>query len=214
MAGAYESFKAACDIRRALVKANPESTALRMDLGSSLINLCEPLSKLGRKAEALEAARESVAIYRAVVVQTPGVGRFRSSLAHSLKARARFALENRQAAEAAEGALELKKLCPSSGSELYEAAKILAHASGSARQHPEPAGQARDADRYADQALAALREAVAAGLPKGAHPSDYAAFSILRGRPDYEEIIAGLPKAAPAGPRGDGSAGPLLPPEM
>jgi serine/threonine-protein kinase len=207
MAGAYESFTAACDIRRALVKANPESTAHRMDLGSSLINLSEPLSKLGRKAEALEAARESVAIYRAVVAQTPGVGGFRSSLAHSLKGCARFALENRRAAEAADSALELKKLCPGNGSELYETAKILAHASLSARQYPEPAGQATDADRYADQAVVALREAVAAGLPKGAHPSDYAAFSILRGRPDYEEIIAGLPKAAPASPRGDGSAG-------
>jgi serine/threonine-protein kinase len=207
MAGALESFTAACDIRRALVKSNPESTAYRMDLASSLINSCEPLSKLGRKAEALEAARESVAIYRTVVAQTPKVASFRASLAHSLKARARFALENRRAAEAADTALELKKLYPGNGSELYEAAKILAHASLSARRHPEPAGQSNDADRYADLALVALREAVAAGLPKGTDPSKYAAFSILRGRPEFQEIIAGLPKAGPESRRGDGSAG-------
>jgi serine/threonine-protein kinase len=197
-AGALESMTKTHEIRRALVKANPRNATYRTDLGRILINLSAVFAALGRKREALEAARQSVEEHRTVFAQAPQVPRYRSVLAHALKSRVRFSLENGLPAEAARMALELKKLCPTDGRELYEAAKCLAHAAVSAGKKAEPSSLA-DAERYADLAVVTLREAIAAGLPGDARPHTYPAFTILRGRRDFQDLLAGLPQQAPSG---------------
>ena len=54
----------------------------------------------------------------------------------------------------------------------------------------EPVGH--DAERYAGLAVATLREAAAAGLPKGARPAEYPGFACLRQRRDFRDFLAGL----------------------
>jgi tetratricopeptide (TPR) repeat protein len=193
---ALESFTKARDVRRSLVKANPRNATYRTDLGLTLINLAATLAELNRKPEALEAARQAVQEHEIVFAAAPKIPRYRATLTHALKGRVRLSLENGLPAEAANSALELKKLWPTNGKELYEAAKILAHAAVVAGKDSEPANRPPDAQRYADLAVARLREAVAAGLPKDARPADYGAFAVLRERRDFQEILAALQRKA------------------
>jgi eukaryotic-like serine/threonine-protein kinase len=196
LARAHESFTRARDIRQALVKANPQNIDYRTDLGVTLINMSGTLAELGRKEEALEAARQSVREHQTVFAAVPQIPRYRAALTHALKGRARFALENDRPAEAVSTALELKKLWPANGSELYEAARILGFSAAAAGKISGQSPGTPDAERYAGLAVATLREAAAAGLPEGARPGDEPAFTCLRGRSDFREFLAGLAEAA------------------
>jgi tetratricopeptide (TPR) repeat protein len=192
-----QSLTASRDLNRALVKANPHNPGFRTALGLTLVNLSGTLKDLGRPREALDAARAAVQEYRAVFAAAPQFLRYRKGLTHALKVRVVFALQNRQPLEAASTALELKKLWPTNGTELYEAAKILGHAATAAGGTSESSTWPPDAERYADLAVAALREAAAAGLPKDARPAEYPGFACLRERRDFQDFLAGLAGTAP-----------------
>ncbi len=192
LAGAHESFTRSRDVRQALVRANPQNVNYRTDLGFTLVNISGTLAELGRKEEALEAARQSVREHQTVFAAAPQVPRYRSALTHALKVRARFALENRRPVEAVSAALELKKLWPANGAELYEAARILGFSAAAAGEIAGQPPAPPEAERHAGLAVATLREAAAAGLPKGARPGADGAFTSLRGRPDFRDFLAGL----------------------
>jgi serine/threonine-protein kinase len=193
-AQALESFTAARDIRLRLVEANPRDLAYRTDLGVVLLSLSGTLAALGRKQEALEVSRQAVQEHKAVFAKAPKVPRYRAVLIHALRGRMELALVNGRAAEAATTALELKKLWPPQGKELYIVAQGLAYAAAEAGKNPKPSTAASDVERYAALAVATLREARAAGLPSDAQPHDDPAFTSLRERRDFQEILAGLPK--------------------
>jgi serine/threonine-protein kinase len=192
LALAHDSFTRARDLRAALVKTNPQNLVYRTDLGVTLINMSGTLADLGRKQEALQAARDSVREHQTVFAAVPQIPRYRATLTHALKGRIRFALENGLPAEAASTALELKKLWPTNGTELYEAAQCLAHAATAAGDNSESSPAPPDAERYAGLAVATLREAAAAGLPRDARPGDHPAFTCLRQRRDFRDFLAGL----------------------
>jgi tetratricopeptide (TPR) repeat protein len=168
LARAHASFTAARDIRQALVHANPQNVKYRTDLGVTLINMSGVLAELGRKGESLEAARQSIREHQAVFAAVPQIPRYRATLTHALKGLASFALKNNRPAEAAGTALELKKLWPANGRELYEAARILGSCAAVAGAQSVPPSGPAEAERYAGLAVATLREAAAAGLPQGA----------------------------------------------
>jgi tetratricopeptide (TPR) repeat protein len=168
LARAHASFTAARDIRQALVHANPQNVKYRTDLGVTLINMSGVLAELGRKGESLEAARQSIREHQAVFAAVPQIPRYRATLTHALKGLASFALKNNRPAEAANSALELKKLWPANGRELYEAARILGSCAAVAGAQSGPSSAPGEAERYAGLAVATLREAAAAGLPQGA----------------------------------------------
>ncbi len=180
-----ESLKASRDINLALVKANPHNAGFRTALGLALVNMSGALADLGRRPEALEAARASVQEYQTVFAAAPQFLRYRKGLTHALKVRVRFSLENHLPAEAVRTALELKKLWPGNGRELYEVAQILAHATRAAKDSPQ-------ADHYAELSVASLREAAEAGLPKGTRPGDDPVFASFRQRQDFQTLLATL----------------------
>jgi serine/threonine-protein kinase len=194
---AYESEVAARDIRRALVKANPQNLEYRTDLGVTLINLSGTLAELGRQQEALEVARWGVQEHQTVFAVAPKIPRYRAVLSHALNARIRFALENSRPAEAARTALELKKLWPNNGKELYGVARWLAHAAGAAGKMKEPSAEPGEVNRYANLAVATLREAVAAGFRDAGLLRAEPAFVSLQGRRDFQAIVAGLREKTP-----------------
>jgi serine/threonine-protein kinase len=193
-AQALESYTAARDIRLALVKANPRNLTYRTDLGVVLLSLSGTLAARGRKQEALEVARQGSHEHRAVFAKAPKVPRYRAALIHALRGRMELALVNGRAAEAASTALELKKLWPAKGRELYIVAQGLAYAAAVAGKKSEVTVKSADAARFADLAVATLREAVAAGIPGNAHPHDDPAFAPLQGRRDFQDILAGQPR--------------------
>jgi hypothetical protein len=127
---------------------------------------------------------------------SPKSPRHRAVLSHALNARTRFELENDRPADAARTALELKKLWPGNGKELYGAARWLAHSVGCARKKQPPA-EPGEIDRYADLAVTTLREAVAVGFHDTALLRAEPAFLNIKERRDFQDIVAALPGKVP-----------------
>jgi serine/threonine-protein kinase len=192
-ARAQESMTVARDIRRALVKANPQNAEYRTALGLTLVNLSGILADLGHRQEALKVARQAVQEYQVVFARAPKFPYYRSALSHALNVRVRFALENGRPAEATATALELKKLWPNNGRELYGVARWLAHAAGCAGKLQVPSADSGEIERYRTLAVATLREAVAAGFRDARLLRAEPAFASVSDVRVFHDIVAGLP---------------------
>jgi len=115
------------------------------------------------------------------------LGKHYVDLARALRARG-------QADEAAGAIRERIKLWPDNPGELYDAACEFALCVSIARE----TGAKK---KYADEAIAALRTAVAAGWSNAAHTSRDPDLAPLRDRPDYRALLAELfDRAFPADP--------------
>jgi hypothetical protein len=145
------------------------------------------LWKLGRETAALAALREGVEQHRATFARAPQVAAYRYYLSGADAVLAKIALEMGYAGEAVAAALERQKLWPGDPVQLYAAAAELARAAEVRVEDGEA-----DGEKTAALALAALREAVAAGFRDGPRLRKDPAFAGLRGRPDFEDILTGL----------------------
>jgi hypothetical protein len=89
---------------------------------------------------------------------------------------------------------------PSSGTDLYNLACWCARLSALVRTtDPSPAG-AKQADADADRAMDWLRKAVAAGYRNVVNMERDSSLDALRGRKDFQELMASLRSKAPAPP--------------
>jgi tetratricopeptide (TPR) repeat protein len=166
----------------------------RSALGGALNNLGMALFAQGRVNSAISRYHEAIGHQRAAFDRQPTVFQFRQflsnhyvNLAVALRARGR-------ADEAAGTTRERMKLWPGNPRELYNAACEFALCVPLARE-------AAAKKRYANEAMAAMRTAVAAGWSNAPHTARDSDLAPLRERPDYQALLAALfDRAFPADP--------------
>jgi serine/threonine-protein kinase len=183
------TLKVAADLRRALVDAYPDHVGYQSDLGLTLGNLALGLCGLERFEEALLVAREALPHHLAAFNGSPEVRRYRGYLggAHGLVGR--FAADTQRYDEAYAAIVQREKLWPDNGKELMFVVEDFARL---AKAVPAPD------TRAADRAIAVLQQAVAAGFRDDARLREDKAFAVLRGRADFQQILAELAaKSAP-----------------
>lgn len=175
--------KAAADLRRTLVAAHPNHVGYQSDLGLTLGNLALSLAGLKRFEEALVVAHEALPHHQAAFDGSPEVTRYRGYLGGALGLVGRFAGDTQRFDEAFAAIGEREKLWPDNGKQLVVVASDFARLAKAS-----PAGDSKAANR----AIAVLRQAIAAGFRDDARLRDDKAFAVLRGRSDFQQILAEL----------------------
>ncbi len=178
---ARKALEPAVALRRELVVASPGNLGYQSDLGLTFGSLSVALANLRRYEDALAAARDSIKHHRIAFDGAPKLAIHRRFLSGAYARLTSIATDRGSADEAVAAALERKKLWPEQPHELYAVAADLARAARKAGGGPA-----------ADLAMATLREAVDAGFRDGTRLRGDAAFTALRGRPEFDALLAEL----------------------
>jgi tetratricopeptide (TPR) repeat protein len=194
---ASKYYRRALSIREELARGHPEEAEFLSDIGGTLRGLARLEMMRNRLKEARELFELSIIRYRRALVALPREPTFLLGLRRALTGLAEVHLALGKSPEAALAARELAAISRGSGAELYDAACIWARCgaipaggrsvSDDTVPHPEPKEKA-----YADQAMDALRQAVAAGWTNARHTSDDQDLMILRDRADFRRLMGEL----------------------
>jgi len=177
-----------------VVAENPQRTDYRSALGGALSNLGMALFARGDIDSAMASFREAIGHQRAAFDRQPDFARFRQFLSNHYQNHAQALRAVARADEAAGAARDRMKLWPGNPDRLYNAACEFALCVPIARE-------AAAKKRYADEAMAVLRTAVAAGWSNAPHTARDPDLAPLRERPDYQALLAELfDRAFPADP--------------
>jgi tetratricopeptide (TPR) repeat protein len=178
-----------------LANENPDDTAFRDGIASSLVYLGDAVRLLGRPAEAKRGYERAIALLEPAVQQNPMDAWHRYVLACSIRRRGLILSDLGDPVGAAADARRALGLCdvppPWSVSELFETACChaalagLAGATGSSVSR----GQ-RQAE--ADQAIEQLCKAVGMAYRNLDAPSTETALDPLRNRPDFQLLLMDL----------------------
>ncbi len=154
------------------------------------------LSQLGRHDEALPVLHEAVRQQRLAFDRAPHVLRYRQALSTHYATLAETARALGRPGDAAVALRERRALWPDEPRELVRVAGDLALTAavvgkGKADLTPE---ENAERDGYAEEAVAVLRQAVAVGFRDGDRLQKDPNLAVLRGRGDFQELLAGLRK--------------------
>jgi tetratricopeptide (TPR) repeat protein len=189
------AYQRAVDHRIQVVSDNPENLVYRSDLAVTLNNLGWCLYEQNRKAEGLTYLLQALEHRRFAFAQAPTVPFYRRTLSQALDSLCNACRAADRLEDAASAVTQRQALWPGDAAALYRCAKDL----GRITQMAQAKGDRTNADRFAEQALAYLRQAVAAGYRNGDDLAKQAAFEALRDRPEYAQVVAQL-KKKPAPP--------------
>jgi tetratricopeptide (TPR) repeat protein len=187
------------------VREHPTVTEYQRDLAGSLDDVGVLQSETGHAAEALDWFRRALAIREQLAREHPTVTNYQSDLADSLNNIGTLLKDMGHAAKALESyrvALAIRerlvrenptvtKYQSDLAGGLYSVACVRAI---QARATTDPA----EAKKHADDAMAALRRAVAAGWSDWKHASGNEDLNALRGRADFQELLRDRLKSTPA----------------
>jgi serine/threonine protein kinase len=193
-AQAVKEFEKARALQEELVTAAPGTPAYRNALGSTLNNLGMALLRLKRFDDARAALHQAIETQRQAVAQAPQVERYRRSLATRYSALTEVELKANRPAAAVAATLERQKLWPKDamlqywvGVDLVSAAALV----GKGKEMPSADEQAERA-RYADLAMAALRQAVSCGFRDRNRLQTDRDLDPLRSRDDFRKLLTDL----------------------
>jgi serine/threonine-protein kinase len=191
-----------CELRTRLARDFPDDLDAQSSLGGALHNMAMSLVGLGQAREAEAAFREAIDHQLKAFGREPQVLMYRRFLSNHYQSMGILLRQGGRAAEAAEFARRRRALWPGNPAETFHAACELAQcASAVGRGRPDPdlnESQRAERARIADEAMAALRQAVAAGLRDPAPLRHVADLAPLRDRPDFRALLSDL--AFPADP--------------
>jgi serine/threonine-protein kinase len=188
-ADAVDSYQKALDLRQALVRGHPDHLDYRSDLGLTLVNLGATLWNLGRNEEGLAAACQAADEHRVVFTRAPRVAHYRRYFSQSLAGLADMERKRGKLDDAAAVTLERQKLWPENPAELYAVAREFALLSSAAAQKKAAESAGPEAkQRYADLAIEALGQAIAAGFDDSERLRTDPALDVLRTRDDFDHL--------------------------
>jgi serine/threonine protein kinase/tetratricopeptide (TPR) repeat protein len=203
LAESLQAHQQALAIRQKLVDANPAVAEFKSDLAWSDLELGRLLARQERFAEAFTAIVAGLAIRQKLAEADPKNMEYVSDLGYSFSYRGwalvRSAQPSRAAADLRQ-AIELwakaKSPNPETRFERSRALALLAGLGGEAKA----GGTAAERARFADQSVAALREAISAGFnwPNQLQEPD---FDSLRNRADFQKLVAEVD--AKSGPKSE-----------
>jgi serine/threonine-protein kinase len=204
--------------RRAADRVEPAVARAQADPNSGLVIICHNVANmeraLGRTAEALAWYAKAVAAGQQLAAANPSLPSIQSRLRweyHQLGAYQRLLGRTADAAESFRQARAvIDRLPRQTAADLYDLACILSLSSApedDAGMHPTADEQA-ERDRLADQAVDALRRAVAAGFRDLGNLKDNPDLRPVRDRQDFRAVVARLQR----GPAADAPAAPAAAP--
>ena len=181
-------------MQEALVKQSPENVEWRADLGWTLQGLGRNLVARQQPREAKEVLQEAVASSKLLLERAPRVTMHRRLLHNHYGLLAEIEWRQGNAEASVSWALRKKALWPGNGWELYRAAAEVSRAAALLGEEEEmPPARRKQYNRYIEQSLAALREAVQAGFADAAALSKDPDLKPLRGREAFEKLLRMMP---------------------
>ncbi len=181
-------------VRQQLLAQDPKHMDNRSSLGGALNNLGKALFAEGDVAASIARYHDAIGFQRAAFERQPDVVQFRQFLSNHYIGLAKSLRAVGRADEAAGVTRDRSNLWPANPGELYNAACELALCV------PIAAG-AEAKKRYADEAMAGLHAAVAAGWSDAAPIALDPDLAPLRERPDFQAVLVDLfDRAFPADP--------------
>jgi serine/threonine protein kinase/tetratricopeptide (TPR) repeat protein len=162
--------------------------------------------QLGHSSEALRWYRKAADLAKRLAQENPAIAHLQSEYFNSYRVLAAYQRELGQGEEAANtfrlASDVLERLPRQSADDLYNLACVLAQASvvlGEGRERPTPEDQA-ERRQLANQALDALRRALAAGFKALDRIQADRDLDVLRPRADFKELLAQAQRAEKAAP--------------
>ena len=182
---------------RKLVDSHPEVPLLRVRLTQAYRVLASVERQLHRVPEALTALDSSTRISRELLALQPSSTEFMQEVFEDCLVRAELLLVNDRPTQAAEALGEAAKLPVAQGSGYFQAAVLLARATGKVTAVPSVSPNATEspaelARRYNDRALDLLRRAVRQGFRDLGLLSRDPDLGALRYRQDFRLLVLDL----------------------
>ncbi len=193
---AGESFAEARATLEDLVDDYPNELSYRSSLGGVLNNQGMVLEQLDRPDEAADVYCRAIEHQRFALEHAAKVSRFREFLSKHYVNYGRVLRATNRWREAGDAALARRQLWPGNPQRLYRVAVELALAARPAADggNDLSADEATQRQHYADQAVATLRLAIAAGFAAPEEIRDDPDLESVRRHPEFRELLAELTK--------------------
>jgi tetratricopeptide (TPR) repeat protein len=177
-----------------LVSKAPDNLGYRSELGATWNGIAIALNKLGRHEEALGAYQKAVQSQRMAHDKAPQVSQYREYLGFHYAKMADVQLYLGRHADAAATVRQYQELWPRDANKLHEAARALARCSALVGKVKTDltAEEQTQRRRYADEALAALRQAIAHGYKNLTELKEGQDLAPLRSREEFQKLLAEL----------------------
>jgi serine/threonine protein kinase len=193
-AGALQAFEKARALQEKLVVDEPDVPVYQSRLAGTLNNMGLAFLRQKRPDEARRLLHKAVAHQKLAIARAPQVVSFRRHLAGHYGLLTEIELTAGRLPEGVAAALERQKLWPGDAKVQYAVATDLAFATGLVGKGKASlsAEEKAQRNRYADLAMAALRQALAAGFRDRQRIERTRDLDSLRGREDFQKLLAGL----------------------
>jgi serine/threonine protein kinase/tetratricopeptide (TPR) repeat protein len=199
-----DSFRRALLAKEKMFRQNPAVTQYRVQLATTCNTLSGMLSDIGQLDEALRLSEESRTLMTPLAVENPGDAQMQEVLAMGYASLGNVLRRQAQPERALEAfqhaAAILEQLPPGDGTMDYSLACMRALCSGVVGQGKAELTEVEQAQRrkYADQAMEALRKAVAAGFRNPGELKHDSELDALRSREDFQQLVSDLEAKKPS----------------
>ncbi len=183
---AESSFRQAVALQEAVVKQDPQDLGMQSDLGGICNNLGIVLEAMKRPADAVKVYEMAVKYQRQAFAKAPEVAKYRLSLGKHYYNYGRALRLAGRADEALQVTLARRDLWPKDPERLFAVAEELALAANECAVKSK-AGPVAAA--YGEQAVATLKQAIAAGWKPKPNSNWTRSFTALRDRPDFLALV-------------------------
>jgi tetratricopeptide (TPR) repeat protein len=183
-----------------VVRDHPKDLDMRSRLGAESDVLGLALLRQGRNEQALEAFQSAVEHQRIAFDKMPEQARFRQLLSKHLHNLAFLQRKLNRPAAAAAATRERQKLWPDDPVELRWVAGAFAHCIPLVGRGKTDLSEEEQSERrgYGDEAVAALRQAVARGYKDSRHLEKAPDLEPLRARADFQQLLSEVRAQAPS----------------
>jgi serine/threonine-protein kinase len=193
---ALTMYLRAVDHQEARFAKFPQDVRCARYLQTSCMNVAQTLRNLGRPADAERWLGKSIDLAQRLSRDNPSVPVFRATLYRAAYERGRLLLAEGRKAESAEpfrlATRAIEELPRQTPGDLYNLACVQARAAAALGEGPpqDAAGVRAERERLLEGAMEAFRRAVDGGAESAEHIRKDEDLEILRGRPDFQALVA------------------------